>query len=127
MSSIAEPGSVPTKLFGLFNMAECEGRRWEPAVAGVDVPVESVRRAERLYLSGAARIGADGASDDCEDVPLFTCGDRGAVAALLVPGTGRAESSRVPTLDCRPASAVLGRLVIDKLAEYREWATAGCR
>jgi hypothetical protein len=119
MSSTAELDE-PTKLLGLFNMAECEGRRWEAVIDGFDAPAESVRRAERRYLSGAGRTGADGASDGCEDVPLLGCGGRNDVAVFLVPGTGSEESSRVPTPRCMPGFAVLGRLVIDILAEYRE-------
>jgi len=116
----------PTKLFGLFNMAECEGRSWAPVV-GAAVPVESARKADRLYRSGAARIGAAGASDDCDAVPLLGWEGRGEVAALLVPGTGSPESSRVPTLVWKLWVAVLGRLVMDELAVYRERAMEGCR
>jgi hypothetical protein len=97
VSSTADPENEPTKLFGLFNMAECEGRNWAP----VDDPVESARSADRLYLSGAGRIGAAGASDDCDEVALFDGEGRGEVATLLVPGTGKPESSRVPTPVCR--------------------------
>ena len=49
------------------------------------------------------------------------------VAALLEPGAGREESSRVPTPICRPMFAVLGKLVMDTLAGYWERAPAGCR
>ncbi len=60
MSSSADPDHVvPTKLFGLFNSAECEGRNCEPAAGDVgEGTAASVRRADRLYLSGATRVAA---------------------------------------------------------------------
>lgn len=106
ISSIADPDTAPTKLFGLLSSAECEGRNWAPAVS-------AVRSADRLYRSGAARIGAAGASENCDDAPLLPC-ERGAVELLLLPGTGKAESSWVAR--CKPPFAVLGRLVVDELA-----------
>jgi hypothetical protein len=112
ISSTADPDTAPTKLLGLFSSAECEGRNWEPA--GVAAPaVSAALRADRLYRSGAARIGAAGASEDCDDAPLLPC-ERGTVEVLLLSGAGKAESSRVP--GCKPLFAELGKLVIDALA-----------
>lgn len=122
VSSTADTGNEPTKLFGRFNMAECEGRNWGAVVTEF---AESARRADRLYRSGATRAGCAEAGDGCEGVALLE--GRVVPEALLVPGTGSEESSRVPKAVCRLAFAVLGRLVIDTLAEYRERATAGCR
>jgi len=117
VSSSAEPDKEPTKLFGLFSIAECEGRNWPLVVARVDDADESVRKADRLYLSGAGLAGADGAREDCDEEPLLDIEDRDPDGAPLVPGTGSDESSRVPAPVCNPVFALLGRLVIDALAE----------
>jgi hypothetical protein len=115
MSSTADG---PTKLLGLFSAAECEGRNCGTAATTGVEGVESARSTDRLYRSGAT-LGVAAVAVGCGDVPLPAWEGRGAGAALLVPGTGSAESSRVarPMWPiCRLRFAVLGRLVIETLA-----------
>lgn len=70
-------------------------------------------------------MGAEGASNGCPNAALLAWLGRGAVPLRLLPGTGKAESSRVPTPVCIPGLTVLGKLVMDMLAAYRERPTAG--
>lgn len=134
MSSTRNPDGELTKLLGRTNVVGLGGREreadfWSAAARALFavIPEEAVvacwgcpglgpaeslaRRADRLYLSGAARVGVADAT---------ACWDRGVLVFLAAPGTGKAESSREPTPMNTLELAVLGKFVIDTLAEYLE-------